>query len=141
MNRKTFTATIKTDFTALEDIGTAVREFLTAAQVGGEAAYKIELALEEMVTNVIKYGYDVPDDANSVTVTVSLLPDRIVLAIADTGHEFNPLLAAPPDTAGGLDERPIGGVGIHLTRKMTDAMTYSRHNGRNLLSITVKLTP
>ncbi len=137
MVEKDFSAVIKTDFSELEEVSCRVHDFLVAADVSDEVTYKIELALEEMVTNVIKYGYAPPNPDNSVRINVNIHCDSVSLRIEDSGHEFDPLAAPTPDISGELDKRPVGGVGIHLTRNMTDAMEYIRRHDKNILKIQV----
>jgi anti-sigma regulatory factor (Ser/Thr protein kinase) len=68
-------------------------------------------------------------------VDVHLHDQVLEVAIVDDAAAFNPLEARPPDTASGLDERPIGGLGIHVVRKLMDEMAYERREGRNRLTL------
>ena len=61
------------------------------------------------------------------------------VAVEDDGEPFNPLEAAEADTSKPLEERAIGGLGVHLVRKLTDALEYQRHEGRNLLVMKKRL--
>ncbi len=139
MTVKTFSATMKTDFRELEKNSLRVRDFLSAANVAEDVSYKVELAMEEMITNVIKYGYEPPSMGNEVKLKVEIGREAIRLVIEDGGHEFNPLTAGKPDLSLELGDRQVGGVGIHLTRNMTDGMEYCRVNGRNVLKIMVRI--
>ena len=58
-----------------------------------------------------------------------------MLTVTDDGHPFNPLEAPEPKTDLPIEDRPIGGLGIHLLRELSDGMTYERRNGRNQVTI------
>lgn len=138
MKKKQFCATVATDFAELKRLSVAVDEFLRGHSLPSEPVYRVELALEEMVTNVIKYGYDTPG-RHEVKITLEVTPDSLELMIEDWGHEFNPLLVPVPDLKEDIAVRQVGGVGIHLTRGMVGSMTYLRSADRNILSIKVNL--
>ncbi len=113
----------------------AVR-FLNEDGVSGQAAYAANLAIEELITNTLKYGYD--DNAvHEILLRVEIWPDRLLLLFEDDGHEFNPLLAAEPDVNLPLEERTIGGLGIHLVRRFVQQMRYERRDSRNRLTVEI----
>ena len=90
------------------------------------------------MTNIISYAYD--DDADHyVMVRVALDRDVVSVRVEDDGRAFNPLDAAPPDLRLGADERPIGGLGVHIVRSVMDTLEYQRENERNVLIMTKRL--
>lgn len=112
-------------------------QFLQQHEVSGEAMYAANLAIEEMTTNIIKYGYD--DAAvHEILLRVEMQPEHLVLLLEDDGHEFDPLKASEPDVNLPLEEREIGGLGIHLVRRFVRKMHYERRDGRNRLTIEVR---
>ena len=96
---------------------------------------QLNLALEEAVTNVISYAYPEGTDG---TVDIDARTDggTITFIISDTGKAFDPTSREVVDVSAGLDERPIGGLGIHLIRQIMDVVSYERKDGRNILTIT-----
>lgn len=108
--------------------------WLDRIQLPAEAAYLATLALEELITNAIKYGYD---DANEhrIQVDMKIEGSVLVMAFTDDGHPFNPLDLPPPDLSLPIEDRPIGGLGLHLLRTMTDKMEYIREGGMNRLTL------
>ncbi len=97
------------------------------------------LAIDEVVSNCVKYGYD--DSAEHlIGIEIELDADSLVLAVEDDGHPFNPLEFPEPDTSLPVEERPIGGLGIHLLRKMADRIEYGRTNSRNRLTLFKSIT-
>lgn len=123
----------------LARLATEVEAFLKAHSVPPGPSYKVQLALEEVVTNVIKYGFD-DDDAHEIEVSLAIQKESIELAVQDDGHEFDPLSdAPPPDLDLSLEERSIGGLGLHLVRQMVDRVTYQRQGDCNRLEMSVAL--
>ena len=111
-----------------------------AEQAGASFALmpRIELVLEEVLVNVFHYAY--PEDASGDVVLECMLHgDEIVFTIVDHGREFNPLNANAADTSLDIDERRIGGLGIHLVRKMVDSITYERTSQTNRLTFSFRL--
>lgn len=98
-------------------------------------AQTARLVLEEMATNIIKYGYD--DNAPHVVQVRFKAGPPAQLIIEDDGHPFNPLHDAPEASIdAALDDRPIGGLGIHMIKTMTAAQSYRRSDGLNRFSVT-----
>ena len=102
--------------------------------IGAVAMNKIRLAVEELVVNVIKYAYPENIDGE-IALTASLDGRMLTIEIADCGVPFNPTAVAVPDTNAPLEERPIGGLGIHLAKNMVDEMDYEYRDGYNVLSL------
>lgn len=128
------------NFDALPAAMEALSRWLEERQVSPPAAYLATLALEELVTNCIKYGYD--DRAEHVIqVEVGFTSGWMVMVVEDDGHAFNPLQQAEPDTSLPIEDRPIGGLGIHMLRKMSDRMEYVRENGKNRVTLHKAINP
>ncbi|RPJ85688.1 MAG: ATP-binding protein [Acidobacteria bacterium] len=123
----------------LDEIGPLARgaaAFLESHKVGPDATFAVDLALEEIVSNVIKYGYK-DGESDLICVRLEVGPDQIRLEVEDNGPRFNPLELAEPDLDKPVDQRPIGGLGVFLVRKTVDRMEYERLGDRNILRITV----
>jgi anti-sigma regulatory factor (Ser/Thr protein kinase) len=108
--------------------------WLVEQQVSFEAMYLVSLAIEELVTNCIKYGYK---DSNGHTIDFLLRVDgeTLRLEVIDDGSPFNPLEAPRPDLSLPPEQRPIGGLGLHLLRELADEMRYERRDGTNRLTL------
>jgi serine/threonine-protein kinase RsbW len=124
----------------LESLMNATTNFLEDHGVDGQTVYKVNLALEEMITNIIKYGYD---DYNShdIDVCLEILPDEIVAVIEDDGHAFDPLAQEKRDEPATLEEKKPGGLGIHLIKQLVGNMSYRRDGTRNVLEIRAQRKP
>ena len=103
--------------------------------------FKFQLALDELLTNVVSYAFDQDTSDAAIKVTLEMKDDRIVAVIEDNGRPFNPLLDAPdPDLDLSAEDRSIGGLGIHLTKAFVETLSYERTEGWNRLSLVQPLT-
>ena len=94
----------------------------------------VNLALDELIANSVHYGFEgVADPRIDITMWVS--GTLLVLTIVDNGREFDPLADANPDVSSPLEQRPIGGLGLHLVRTFADRVTHQFTDGRNRLTL------
>lgn len=104
---------------------------LMAEGVPMQTVYAVNLCVEELLVNIIHHGYG-GAAAPDVEVDIELQPQGLIIDVSDAAPPFDPITEAnEPDTEAELDDRPIGGLGIHLVKRLTDAMSYHRLNGRN----------
>jgi len=131
-----FVLKINSDFDYLPAAADAATQFLESNNASPDVVFAASLAIEEIVTNIIKYGYD---DAlkNEITVRLALLENMLEIEICDDGEEFNPFNQPEPDVSSGA--RQIGGLGIHFVRNMLDNYSYERRDGRNIVKLSKKL--
>ncbi|MCG2661156.1 MAG: ATP-binding protein [Kiritimatiellae bacterium] len=128
--------TIGNTLASLPPLTTAVNRFLDQHTLPREAIFRVNLAIEEIVTNLIKYGYD-DTDPHTITVNLTLFPDTIRLQFQDDGHPFDPLQTPEPDIHVPLDQRKVGGLGLHLVRETVSRIAYRRENGANILEMDI----
>jgi anti-sigma regulatory factor (Ser/Thr protein kinase) len=112
-----------------------------ALQVGlpPKTCADLHVALEEHLTNVINYGYT-PGQAGRIALRLDASPEALRVEIEDDARPFNPLLAPSVDVHQPLEERPIGGLGIHMIRQLTDDLRYEARAGHNVLTL-IKRSP
>lgn len=124
------------DFTcgenALDEVIAFIRDQLGDANRATVA--RILNAADEIASNIVNYS-----GAESFSVVVTSCADRIRLTFSDTGREYNPLTHADPDTRASIENRPIGGLGLVMVKKLVDSITYTRENGRNVLKLIKRL--
>lgn len=94
--------------------------------------FSLNLVLEEAVTNTISYGYADPS-GETIELTFTLQKGLLTLTVTDKGEAYDPTLHTDPDISLPAEERPIGGLGILLIKKLMDSVTYKREEGRNHL--------
>jgi anti-sigma regulatory factor (Ser/Thr protein kinase) len=112
-----------------------VEEVLTAEGVAAPIVFKMTLALEEAVVNVINHAFDGVAAPHRIILSLEVMPDRVRAELVDNGREFDPAAAPAPDLTSPLDERPVGGLGLHLIRSMVDRVDYRRDGDENRLAI------
>jgi len=114
-------------------------DFAAAAGLSDKDLFALQIVVEELVTNVIDYG-GVPAGEPAATVELAVADGVLTMVLSDCGREYNPLLREDPDTTLPAEERPIGGLGVHFCKKLTDAQSYARVDGKNVLTLSKKLS-
>lgn len=105
----------------------SIEGWLDEAGIGPVDAARLMIVFDELLSNVTRHG------ATRLSLDASVRDGRLTASVVDDGPAFDPLALAAPDTSLGVDERAIGGLGIHLVREMTDDIAYSREEGCNRL--------
>ena len=107
------------------------------ARLDHALSMNLNLALEEAVSNVLLYAYQ-NGAGGAVSVGAVVWKDRIDFTVTDSGIPFDPTLIPDPDLSADVKDRPVGGLGIYLVRRIMDQVTYARRDGQNILSMTKK---
>ena len=128
------TLRVKNAFAEIPAANEAASRWLADRNSSPVADYFANLTIEELVTNCIKHGYDDKGE-HIIEITLKLSANELVLSVTDDEHSFNPLKLPKPDTHLPMEDRPIGGLGIHLLRKMSDRMEYERKGGKNQITL------
>lgn len=104
------------------------------AGFSAESTARLELVMEELLVNIARYGY--PNGRHgSVEATYLVESDGCLwLTVVDSGEAFDPTAVPDPDVSTGIPDRPIGGLGIFLVRRLVDNISYRRDEQRNILS-------
>ncbi|MGB7291897.1 MAG: ATP-binding protein [Thermodesulfobacteriota bacterium] len=123
---------LKNNLTEIGRMSQVIDEFCSSNKLCSDTGFALNLSLEEILTNIIKYGYD-DDDEHIILVRLYLNQGQVYIEVEDDGKPFNPLEVEPPDINKPIDERPIGGLGIHLVKNHMDSLDYRRNGNRNLL--------
>ena len=105
--------------------------YLEAQNVPPATTAQMMIVFDEVISNVFSYGGD--GRAPAVSVRIDVDKDSIRAEVADDGNAFDPLARPEPDTIGSVEDRELGGLGIHIVRKLMDEVRYSRTDGRNRL--------
>lgn len=125
---------VRNHVTALPSLQDRVRDFLQRRAVPSEVIYHVCLAMEEILTNTIKFGY--PDTLpHEIAVELTLAPGEVILVIEDDARAFDPQTAPKPDLTLPLEQRPVGGLGLHLARSLSSRMVYRRQKDKNILEL------
>lgn len=125
---------LRNQLSELPRLTQALETFAQQQGLARKSALELELILEELVTNVIRHGYDAGDAReHQIAIALELDADRIRIEVVDDGRPFDPRQAPAPDTTAPLEERPVGGLGLHLVRRLVDGLEHERRDGRNHL--------
>ena len=123
---------------ALTELHAVAGEFCRQWAIHPDIAFKVDLVLDELFTNIVRYGYD-DNGFHEIVVRFKGGHDRIRISIEDDARHFNPLLAPEVDIDAPASERRIGGLGIHLVRNLMDQVRYQRRPVGNRLIVIKRL--
>ena len=126
---------IKNDLAEIEALTQAVVSYFRDNGIDDAICYDVWLALEEAVSNTIKYGYE-DQQGHTIHVRAGLEGKDLFLEIEDDAKAFNPLEAPGPDFSLPVEEKPIGRLGIYLMRSVMDQVDYKRSATKNILRMT-----
>lgn len=120
------------------EVNAAFAGFARAHALPAEVQRSVNVALDELIANALSHGRTGRDPC-SVTVEVKLDHERVTVILTDDGKPFDPFGRDAPDTALSVEERPIGGLGIHLVGQLMDQVSYERREGHNVVILVKQL--
>lgn len=124
----------------LPDLVAAVEALGERDNWPGELTFRVSLVIDELVQNVVDYSRQA--EPVDVKVEVTSMEEDLVIEIIDEGIPFDPLTEAPePDLTSAIEDRPIGGLGVHFTKTLMDNVEYCRESGKNHLKIVTSKRP
>ncbi len=123
------------DLGELANVAERIDAFCADCDVEPRVAYAVNLALDELLTNIVSYGY--PDEKeHRIEIAVRREGGSLVVTIVDDSIEFDPRQVPDTDTDAPLHERDPGGLGLLLVNSMMDDVDYRREDGRNVTILT-----
>ena len=128
------TLELKNDIAEIPQLSAFIDTFAEEAGIDFSLVMSLQLALEEAVVNVMEYAYP-KGTVGKVLVTASAEGDDLEFVISDSGKAFDPTAKAEVNVDLGVEDRPIGGLGIHLVRNIMDSVAYERKDGKNILTL------
>ena len=120
----------------LSDVLSFIEQNLEEAGFTFKDVMQINLAVEEIFVNVASYAYPDGDGSAEIIIDIEETPLSATIKVIDSGIPFNPLEHEDPDVTFKAEDRGIGGLGIYLTKKTMDSVSYSYENGKNILTMT-----
>ena len=121
----------------LERIVAAIEDLARQESWPPALLFRVNLVLEELGLNIMDYGVD--NGLHEIEITLTSEEDSLTIEITDDGRPFDPLNDAPtPDLDAPIEDRRVGGLGIHLVRTMMDEMHYRREPGKNRLTLVTR---
>ena len=123
---------------AIENIAVVtdfIDERLERAGCGRKAEMQINIVIDEIFSNIAKYGYASGHGDATVTIDITEDPLKAEIQFINSGEPYDPLSVKDPDIHAALADRPMGGLGILIIRKMMDEVTYENKDGKNVLRV------
>lgn len=121
MKRNQFELTIASRLENLSVIADFLATSMTQLDIR-KGIYEVQLAVDEACTNIIHHAYS--SERGTITISCELQDKDLVITIRDSGSPFDPSAVPPPDLRTNLEERRVGGLGIHLMRNIMDEVSY-----------------
>lgn len=130
---------LKSNLSELDSLCQNLEKFGQSLGLSKKCIFEANLALDELFTNIISYGFDDKNE-HMIKITISLQNDELVFQIEDDGIPFNPTKVETPDLECTIEECKIGGLGIHLAKNLMDEVCYQRCNRKNILTLKKNVT-
>lgn len=119
----------------LDSLGTIAKRVMEAAKDAGldkKKAYKLRLAVDEIATNIVTHGYEEAGKNGDIDLEVAVNEQALTIILSDTGVEFDPTQKTPQDDLHlPIEERDMGGLGVHLAMDSVDELKYKREGENN----------
>ena len=134
MNEETLEISLVNDLKEIARVAEQIDEFCASRAIASEVAYAVNLALDEILTNTISYGY-ADDEPHQIEISVRPEAEALIIVIVDDSAAFDLSNAPTPDIGASLEERPLGGLGLFLVHQVMDSVEYRREGERNIVTL------
>ncbi len=133
--------TVRVRNRAMGELERFVSAFETQHGLAAEDRARTLIVLEELFTNLLRYGYpDRVEPYGVAEVTLELESNQLTIQFADDGQPFDPFAKPAPDLDLSVESRPVGGLGLLMIRQLTEEAHYSRRDGRNVIRLTRRVS-
>jgi PAS domain S-box-containing protein len=134
VSRNSFSVTIKNELNQMPQVIESFEAFGEKHELSFAVIQKFNIALDELLSNIINYGFQ-DELEHDIAVDIELRNERLIITLTDDGIPFNPFRNDPPETKLSIDERNIGGLGIHIVKNLVDEYDYKRHADKNIITL------
>ena len=134
MAKKEYSFELKNSLSELDKLCECLEDCGQKIGLSKKLIFEINLALDELFTNIISYGFK-DEDEHIIKVTITPQNEELCLYIEDDGIPFNPIDFETPDVARSVENCNIGGLGIHIMRKLMNEICYQRCGDKNVLTL------
>ncbi len=139
MAEKEYSFELKSSLSELDNLCENLEDIGQKIGLSKKLIFEINLALDELFTNIISYGFTDKEE-HRIKVTMTPQDQVLCLCIEDDGVPFDPTDFEIPDVACSVENCKIGGLGIHIIRKLMDDICYQRCDDRNVLTLKKNLS-
>ena len=126
----------QTDLSEISRVNQELAVFAAKHSLGETAVQKVSIALDDLLNNIISYGFD-DDEDHTIQIMFDYAEGRLDITVRDDGVPFNPFDQAQPDTALSVKERKIGGLGVLLVKELMSDVNYQRQQDSNVVTLTL----
>jgi serine/threonine-protein kinase RsbW len=126
---------VRADSAAMRQVDDFVGAFVREHGIAAEEASRILILLEELLTNLMKYGYPDRAEPGQAEIVLAFNGSRLEIEFIDDGCAFDPFSGPTPNLDEPLEARQVGGLGLHLLRSLTDEARYERRNDTNVIRL------
>jgi serine/threonine-protein kinase RsbW/sigma-B regulation protein RsbU (phosphoserine phosphatase) len=131
---------VRSDLEEIPGVQDRFTQFVERHRIVELTADRFRIALDEVLNNIVTHAYPGGGE-NVIEIFWNLSEGILTLEVTDEGVAFDPLARPAPDTTLPLEERDIGGLGIHIVRTLMDEVLYERREGRNILTMIKRVDP
>ena len=133
--------TIPREHARIDDLNASLEAVLDKHGVRRDLRNDVRLIVEELASNAIEHGDvdGVEPAQHDLCVEIAIQDDRLSLEFRESGAPFDPLSAPPPDLDADFLDRPAGGLGVYLIRRLAEAISYQRIGAYNVLRVTLRI--
>jgi anti-sigma regulatory factor (Ser/Thr protein kinase) len=135
---QSFEMTIESDSSRIPSISASLEEVMHTQGFSSEDILDTQLAVEEIITNIINHGYK--NAGGEIVISCRINVNQAEVRIRDNAPRFDPLSLPEPELDATVQDRKIGGLGVFLVRQVMDEISYRYENGQNVLVIIKKKT-
>jgi anti-sigma regulatory factor (Ser/Thr protein kinase) len=125
----------------MPEVDAFVAAFVKEHGIAADEASRILILLEELLTNLVKYGYPDGGECGRAEIVLALNGGRLEIEFIDDGCAFDPLAGPPPNLDAPLETRTPGGLGLHILRSLTDEARYERRDVNNVIRLSRIVAP
>lgn len=129
---------ISNELKEISKVMSLVEKFSKRAELDLKIKQAAELALDELLTNTISYGYR-DSNPHRITVEIEIEKQALKLIVIDDAIAFNPFEVKAPNLTSSLENRDLGGLGVHLVKNTMDDYSYKRSDNQNIVTLTKKI--
>ena len=130
-----FQLTIKNELSNIDLVNDRFKAFAHGKEIPKNVVGAVCMVFDDLLTNIISYAYK-DDEQHDIGIQVFLKKNSIVIIIIDDGFPFDPFQGDAPETQLSIEERDVGGLGIHLVKEIMDDVSYQRKTNQNIVTLT-----
>ncbi len=139
MDDDTLEISLVSDLREIAGVAARIDDFCSTHDLAAQVGYGANLAIDEILTNTISYGYD-DDEPHRIELIVRLEEETLIVVIVDDGKAFDLSQAPEPDLEASLEDQVLGRLGLFLVHQVMDSVNYQRIRGCNVVTLTKNAT-